>query len=145
MYALGLLFELLTAHMWTYHHIFLLLPTRIDHDISVLFPLGWAGLIMTATPVAESLWKRWRLNGPIQRHLVLMAAWLLIGDLSETTFYRAGMIEYVNDSSTAANFCLGQWPGLPPTMVLVGYGLLQPFVTHYFRWLERDIGGRRQG
>ena len=36
MYALGLLFEILTSHMWIYHNIFLIFP--FSEDISVTFP-----------------------------------------------------------------------------------------------------------
>jgi len=139
MYALGLLFELLSAHMWNYHDILLILPTQIDNDVSVLFPFGWAGLIMIATSTTEALWRRWRMTSWWKRHAVLVVVWLVVGDLVETTFYRIGMIEYVNDESTKANFSLGQVPGLPPTMILVGYGMLQPFASHYMRWLERGL------
>ena len=39
------------------------------------------------------------------------------------------------------NFILGQFPGLPPNMVLLGYGLLQPFVTYFLQWLEKGLAG----
>src|SRR5690348_9629756 len=91
MYALGLLFEILTAHMWNYHHIFLIFPTRIDNDISILFPFGWAGLIMTATAIAERVWALTDMRNLLGRHLLLAGIWLAIGDLAETTFYNIGM------------------------------------------------------
>ena len=49
MYALGLLFELLTAHLWMYHNVFLVFRFEVAGDISILFPLGWAGLVMTSS------------------------------------------------------------------------------------------------
>ena len=60
MYALGLLFEILTSHMWIYHNIFLVFP--FAEDISVTFPLGWAGMIMTATTMAETLWRKFEIR-----------------------------------------------------------------------------------
>lgn len=142
MYVLGLLFEVLTAYMWKYHYIFLTYPIDIDGDISVLFPLGWAGMIMVTTTLAEVLWvsigtKKWW-----SRHLVLMVVWLVIGDLAETTFYQIGMIEYVHNERTEVNFVLGQLPGLPPTMVLLFYGLAQPLFSQYFLWMERGLARR---
>jgi hypothetical protein len=142
MYALGLLFEVLTAHMWTYHHIFLVFPFAVDRDISILFPLGWAGLIMTATPLAERVWERRRLTGRAARHLALAAVWLAVGGASEIAFYTAGMIEYVRTDATRVNFALGQLPHLPPTLVLLGYGLLQPFASHFFHWMEKGLRTR---
>ena len=139
MYALGLLFEVLTSYMWDYHHIFLVYGFHIDHDISVLFPLGWAGLIMTVTPLAEHCWRRCRITSWWARHLVLMGVWLVVGDISETTFYNVGMIEYVRSDSTEMFFVLGQLPYFPPTMILVGYSLLHPFVTYFFQWMERGL------
>lgn len=142
MYGIGLLFEILTAHMWRYHHIAFLLPSRVDDDLSIFFPLGWAGLITGATSIAEALWRRWRVRGWFRQQAVLVVTWLLYGDIIETIFYRIGMIEYVRDPSTEVNFLLGQVPGLPPTMILIGYGLLQPFATRMFQRLERDLGSR---
>ncbi len=140
MYALGLLLEVLTAHMWTYHNVFLLFDFRVAHDISVLFPLGWAGLIMIATPIAESAWRRWNVGSWWSRHLVLVVVWLMVGDTSETIFYNLGMIEYVRNDATEMNFLLGQLPRLPPTMILlVGFGVLLPLVSHFFRWMERSL------
>lgn len=148
MYALGLLFEVLTSSMWNYHNIFLVFPFHFDSDISILFPLGWAGLIMVATPVAEHAWRRWKVKSWLTRGLLLTAIWLAIGSISETTFYNAGMIEYVRTTETGVLYLLGQLPGLPPTMVLLGYGLLPPLISVYFQWMERGlarqvtIGGR---
>src|SRR5689334_8304475 len=112
MYVVGLLFEVLTCYMWRYHHLFLLLPWPLDDDISILLPLGWAGMIMTATPIAERLWRSWRARSGLERHLVLAAVWLVTGVAAETAFYRIGMIEYVRDPRTEVNFLLGQAPGL---------------------------------
>jgi len=137
MYMVGMLFEVLTCFMWQYHHIFLVLPWPLDNDISILFPLGWAGMIMTATPVAERLAARWRARSGLARHLVLAGVWLVIGAAAETTFYRIGMIEYIRDARTEVNFLLGQAPGLPPTLVLLCYGITQPFFSRYLQWLER--------
>lgn len=145
MYAVGLLFEVLTAFMWRYHHIAFRLPSRVDDDLSIFFPLGWAGMITGATAVAEWVWRRWRIRGWWRRHAVLMGVWLVFGDTAETIFHRIGMIEYVREPSTEINFLLGQIPGLPPTMILLCYGLVQPFVSKLFQRLERDLGrgGRR--
>ncbi len=145
MYFVGLMFELYTAYMWHYHHILFLLPSQVDSDLSVLFPLGWAGLITGATAIAETLWRRWKVRGWWRQHAVLMLTWLAYGDVVETIFYRIGMIEYVRTPSTEVNFLLGQAPGLPPTMILIGYGLLQPFATRMFQRLERDLRGGRRG
>ncbi len=143
MYSLGLLFEVLTCHMWHYHYIFLIYPLYIANDISVVFPLGWAGLIMTATPIAEKIWKKARVKLWIMRHLILMGTWLIVGDTAETIFCNIGMIEYINNEATKVNFLLGQAPYLPPTVVLVGYGLLQPFVSWFLRWMELGLSERK--
>ncbi len=143
MYALGLLFEVLTAYMWEYHNIILVFPFLIADDISATFPLGWAGLIMTVTSLVERLWGRWRIKGWWRRHLILMSAWLVIGDVTETIFHNAGMFEYVRDEHTRINFVLGQFKPLPPTVVLLGYGFLQPFVTWFFLWMERGLSARK--
>ena len=143
MYVLGLLFEIVTGYMWNYHDIFIhfgsVFPAYFGGDISLLFPLGWAGWIMTCTTLAEEIWKRRAIRSWWARHLVLAAVWLIVGSAGETAFYRMGMIEYVRNDMTRVNFLLGQVPGLPPTMILVGYGILQPFFSHYFRWLESDM------
>ena len=139
MYVVGLMFEVLTCYMWKYHHIFLILPTPLDDDISALFPLGWAGLLMATTSLAEAAWARWRGSGWWARHLILMGVWLLIGDLSETTFAGIGMIEYVRQPNTEINFALGRLPGLPPTMILVTYPVFMPWGSHFIRWLERGL------
>jgi hypothetical protein len=145
MYAVGLLFEILTAFMWRYHHILFVLPSRVDDDLSIFFPLGWAGMITGATAVGERLADRWRVRGAWGRHGVLALAWLVIGDLAETTFHRIGMIEYVRSPDTEFNFWLGRVPGLPPTMILLGYGIFQPFASRLFQRLERDLrGGARR-
>ena len=145
MYFVGLLFEVLTAYIWRYHHIMFLLPSKVDDDLSIFFPLGWAGLITAATSTAEWLWRRWNVRGWWARHGVLTVVWLACGDTAETIFYRIGMIEYVRDPSTGVNFLLGQVSGLPPTMILLGYGVLQPFASRMFQRLERDLarGSRR--
>lgn len=142
MYLAGLLFELLTAHFWTYHHIFLVLPTRVDLDISIIFPLGWAGFVMAVTAVTEEGWRRWRM-----RRIWARAAWmalvsLTVGDAFETFFYRIGMIEYVRSEETRVAFILGQLPGLPPSMILSNYAIVLPCFVLFFRWLERGLGGR---
>jgi len=139
MYAFGLLFELLTADLWNYHNIFLVFPFRVDRDISVLFPLGWSGLIMTATPIAEYSWRRWKVNSWWARYLLIVIVWLVIGGISETTFYNVGMIGYVHNESTRVSFILGQLPYLPPTMILAGYGLIPPLVSYFFRWMENGV------
>jgi hypothetical protein len=148
MYLVGLLFEIVTGYMWNYHYIFIrypsFLPVNLGGDISLLLPLGWAGWIMICTTLAEEIWDRYRLLSTWSRHLALSAVWLVIGAAGETLFYRMGMIEYVRNDATRVNFLLGQAPGLPPTMILVGYGLLQPFFSHYFRWLETSLCQHRQ-
>ncbi len=143
MYALGLLFEMLTAHFWEYQDIFLVFP--FEQDISVLFPLGWAGLIMTATSFAEHLWARFGVQSRLRRHLLLMACWLVVGNTAEIIFYNAGMIEYLRGPRSEINFILGQVPYLPPFMVLVGYGMGQPFVSHFFRWMEGGLSAPQPG
>jgi hypothetical protein len=142
MYALGLLFEVLTAPMWRYHWIALRLPFWGDGDISAAFPLGWTGWILAATAIAE---RWWRAAGFVRwwtRHLALMAVWLVLGGAGETFFYRIGMIEYVATGPGRVNFVLGQAEGLPPTAVLLGYGGLPPLVSQLFRWLERALARR---
>lgn len=139
MYFIGLLFEVMTSYMWQYHHIFLILPTPIDSDISVLFPLGWAGMLMITTTLAEAMWARWKVARWWSRHLVLMAVWLVVGDVAETAFYNIGMIEYVREPRTEINFVLGQLPGLPPTLVLATYPIIQPLGSIFLRWLERGL------
>jgi len=136
MYLMGLLFELLTAHMWRYHDIFLILPSSIDDDLSVLFPLGWAGWIMTTDAVAGRLADRGRIRSWWARHLVLMGVWLVIGDAAETLFYRIGMIEYIRDEATRVNYLLGQIPGLPPTVILAGYAVVPPLAVQFMRALS---------
>ncbi len=103
MYTLGLLFEILTSHMWRYHNIFLLLPLLCAEDISILFPLAWAGLVMTATAMAEYIWRRHTVTR-MGRHAIMMLVWFLIGNIFETLFYNVGVIEYVRDEHTAINF-----------------------------------------
>lgn len=137
MCAIGLLFELLTAHWWNYRHIFLLIPTPIDSDISALFPLGWAGLMMIATPAAERLRERWDLKPWWQGHLVMMGAWLVVGSISEATFNAIGMIEYIDGPELRLLF--GQLPGLPPTIYMIGYAFLPALIAQLFRWLERSF------
>ena len=139
MYVMGLLFEIFTSHMWTYNHIFIVIPVPGAKDISALFPLGWAGWIMVTTTVTQVLWKLLRAERWWVRHLVLMGVWFVVGGAAETTFYRIGMFEYVNDASTRINFLLGQWGGLPPTMILLGYGGLPPLVSQFFLWMERRM------
>ncbi|MFA6030348.1 MAG: hypothetical protein WC969_10880 [Elusimicrobiota bacterium] len=137
MCSIGLLFELLTAHWWNYRNIFILIPTPIDDDISALFPLGWAGLMMIATPVAERLRERWGLARWWQGHLVMMGVWLVVGSISEATFNAIGMIEYVDRPQL--RLLLGQLPGLPPTIYMVGYAFLPALIAQIFRWLERSL------
>jgi hypothetical protein len=148
MYLLGLMFEIATGYMWNYHHLFIrfpsVFPAYFGGDISVLLPFGWAGWIMICTTLAEEIWDRWRVRRLFARHLILAAVWLIIGSAGETLFYRIGMIEYVKNDMTRVNFLLGQVPGLPPTMILAGYGLLMPFFSHYFRWLERSMTPTRR-
>jgi len=139
-YVLGLLFEVLTSYMWEYHHILVKLPLAVAGDISALFPLGWAGLVMMATALAERVWGRYRIGAWWARHLVLVVAWLVVGDTSETLFYNAGLFSYVRDERTAFIFAWGQAEPFPPTFILLGYGILLPFVSHYLRWLERGLG-----
>lgn len=139
MYLIGLLFEVMTCYMWQYHHIVLIIPTPLDNDISALFPLGWAGLLMATTSLAEAVWARWRLVRWWSRHLVLMGLWLVVGDCSETIFAGIGMIEYIRDPRTETNFLLGRIPGLPPTMILATYPVFMPLGSQFIRWLERGF------
>src|SRR6185436_11634639 len=118
---------------------FLLIPTPLDDDISALFPLGWAGLLMMTTSLAEAGWARWKVTRWWGRHLLLMTVWWVIGDLSETTFAGIGMIEYVRQPNTELNFLLGRISGLPPTMILVSYPVFMPLGSHFIRWLERGL------
>jgi len=142
MYSLGLLFEVLTAYMWIYHNIIFVFPFEIDHDISVFFPLGWAGMIIIATTLTETLWTAIGVRKWWSRHVWLSAVWLVFGGLTEITFHKIGMIEYVRDERTGVNFLLGQMPGMPPTMVLLFYGILPPLISQYFRWAERGLARR---
>lgn len=137
MYALGLLFEVLTSHMWIYHNIFLIFP--FSEDISVTFPLGWAGFVMTATTIAETLWRKFEIKTWWMKHVVLSVSWLLVGGIAETIFYNGGLFDYARDASTGSIFILGQVEPLPPTVVLVVYGLLLPIVSYYFLWLEKGL------
>jgi len=139
MYFMGLLFEVMSSYMWHYHYLFLLLPTPVAPDISVLQPLAWGGLIMTATPLAESAWSRWKVTRWWKRHLILMGIWLLVGGVAETVFYDIGMTEYVRQPNTEYNFIFGQLPGFPPTLILAAYPLVQPLGTVFLRWLERGL------
>lgn len=140
MYLMGLLFEVLTAHLWRYHDLLLVLPGPIDDDLSVLLPLGWAGWIMTTHAIAVRLWERWRIRSAWTRHLVLMGVWLVIGSAAETLFYRIGMIEYVHAESGGMLFVLGQIPGLPPTNVLLGYAGIPPVAVQFMRALAASPG-----
>lgn len=137
MVLMGLLFELVTARMWTYHHVFILLPTFIDSDISALFPVGWAGLVMAATSCAERAWARKGVVHPLGRHLVLMLCWLAFGAVTEAVFYRIGMIEYVD--IPGRRLLLGQLPGLPPTVYMAGYSIIPPAFSQFLLWLERGL------
>ena len=141
MYALGLLFEILTSHMWIYPNIFLVFP--FAEDISVIFPLGWAGMIMTATTMAETLWRKFEIRTWWMKHVVLMLSWWVVGDIAETILYNTGLFDYARDASTELTFILGQVEPLPPTMILVGYGLLQPIVSYYFLWMEKGLAEKR--
>lgn len=135
LYGVGLLFEILTAHMWTYHHVFLVLPTPIDSDISLLFPLGWVGFVLTATALAEYFWKKFKAQRWWVRHGILMLTWLPVGLIGEIIFYRIGMIEYIDPR----RLILGQLPFLPPTLYLIGYAITPPFFSQFLLWLERDL------
>ena len=139
MYAIGLLFELLTCFLWQYHDIAFVIPTPIDNDISALFPLGWAGWVILTTTLAEVLWRRWSIASWWARHLVLMALWLAVGDVAETFYYRRGMIEYLQTPHASLLYAWGQVPGLPPTLVLLGYAQLPPLVSQLFRRLEQAL------
>jgi len=139
MYVFGFLFEVLTAHMWSYLNVFLTFSFTVAKHISILSPLGWAGLVMGTTAIAERLWKRFRIRNRVARHCVLMMAWLLLGGGFEITFYNVGMFEYIRSQSTQVNFVLGQLPHMPPNMVFLGYFLIMPFISQYFRWLEDSI------
>ena len=141
MYALGLLFEVLTAHMWIYHNIFLVFP--FSEDISVTFPLGWAGFVMTSTSIAETLWRRFEIETWWMKHVVLSASWLAVGGIAETVYYNGGLFDYVRDESAEIIFLLGQLEPLPPTVVLVVYGLCMPIVSQYFLWMERGLAEGR--
>lgn len=139
MYCIGLSFEVLTAYMWQYRNISLLLSFPDTSDIAILFPLGWAGLIMTATSIVEYAWRRWNIKVWWKKHLVLMATWLVVGGSREIFFYNFGMIEYINNEYTQVNFLLGQVSYLPPFMILIGYSVLQPFISYFFQWMERGL------
>jgi len=140
LFAVGLLFEILTAHLWTYHHVFLVLPTPIDSDISVMLPLGWTGLVLFSTAAAERVWARWGLSRWWAKHGVLAGIWLLCGAVGETFFYNIGVIEYID--IPARVFILGQLKPLPPTNYLVGYALVPPLFSQFLLWLERGLRER---
>lgn len=141
MYALGLLFEVLTSHMWDYHNIFLVFP--FSEDISVTFPLGWAGFVMAATSIAETLWRKYEIKTWWMQYIVLSGSWFVVGGTAETAYHNGGLFDYVRDGSTEIIFHLGQLEPLPPTVVLVVYGLCMPLVSCYFLWLEEGLAETR--
>lgn len=137
MCVVGLLFELLTARFWNYHHIVFRLPNPCDADISALFPLAWAGLLMASTSLSETLARRMRLRSRLSRHAMLMAAWFVIGNLFETIFFNIGVIEYARGEHERILFMLGQAPYLPPFAVMLGYGVFPPLVSRLFMAINR--------
>ncbi|MDE2293404.1 MAG: hypothetical protein KGL53_15085 [Elusimicrobia bacterium] len=137
--VIGLLFELLTAKLWHYHHIIFIIPTTIDNDISATFPFAWAGLVMAATSMAEWAWRRWSLAPLWKRQLALSGAWFLCGLFAETLFYNIGVIEYTDPPGW--RLIPGQFPPFPPTNFIVGYALVPPFFSWLMLWLESGLRG----
>ena len=77
------------------------------------------------------------------KHVVLSVSWLAVGGIAETIYYNGGLFDYVRDASTEIIFLLGQLEPLPPTVILVVYGLCMPIVSCYFLWMEKGLAERR--
>lgn len=134
LYIFGLTFEIIFEDKWVYKHIVF----AIRDDISITFPLGWVGLSMICITLSEFLYCKVKAVSIVEirdnlLHRFDIVIWILIGTISETTFYRTGMIDQY-----CGYYFMGMSPLGPPWIILIFYGIFPGFVismmVRYLGW-----------